>query len=402
MIHPFIPALHLKTDTNQEMKKYPKIRIVYGRRRPNSKGECSVEIEISHEGKRKWISTGVSVLPRYWKERQKKIVGISQAFDLNLKIEASENFISNYIRKQIVNERDFSWAALDAAMKTSTNSGSFIEFVARQIEESTDKAPNTIKNYKAFLSLLKRYGKIQTFSDIDKPSILRFDDWLHKCNYIQPTIANYHKFMKVFLNKAMAQELISSYPYTGIRISKGKSRMRRYLEMDELHKIEIAEMSTTSQKRVRDLFLFQCYTGMSYADMQRFDISKVEQRGNKYILRDTRQKTEEEYTLVLLPQAMEILARYNNKLPITSNQKYNLRLKEVGELADVNIKLTSHMGCHTYATMCLNIGISIETISKMLGHTDIKTTQIYAKMLHKSVEEASEKIEQELIRLSKE
>lgn len=384
------------------MKKYPKIRIVYGRRRPNSKGECSVEIEISHEGKRKWISTGVSVLPRYWKERQKKIVGISQAFDLNLKIEASENFISNYIRKQIVNERDFSWAALDAAMKTSTNSGSFIEFVARQIEESTDKAPNTIKNYKAFLSLLKRYGKIQTFSDIDKPSILRFDDWLHKCNYIQPTIANYHKFMKVFLNKAMAQELISSYPYTGIRISKGKSRMRRYLEMDELHKIEIAEMSTTSQKRVRDLFLFQCYTGMSYADMQRFDISKVEQRGNKYILRDTRQKTEEEYTLVLLPQAMEILARYNNKLPITSNQKYNLRLKEVGELADVNIKLTSHMGCHTYATMCLNIGISIETISKMLGHTDIKTTQIYAKMLHKSVEEASEKIEQELIRLSKE
>lgn len=402
MIHPFIPALHLKTDTNQEMKKYPKIRIVYGRRRPNSKGECSVEIEISHEGKRKWISTGVSVLPRYWKERQKKIVGISQAFDLNLKIEASENFISNYIRKQIVNERDFSWAALDAAMKTSTNSGSFIEFVARQIEESTDKAPNTIKNYKAFLSLLKRYGKIQTFSDIDKPSILRFDDWLHKCNYIQPTIANYHKFMKVFLNKAMAQELISSYPYTGIRISKGKSRMRRYLEMDELHKIEIAEMSTTSQKRVRDLFLFQCYTGMSYADMQRFDISKVEQRGNKYILRDTRQKTEEEYTLVLLPQAMEILARYNNKLPITSNQKYNLRLKEVGELADVNIKLTSHMGRHTYATMCLNIGISIETISKMLGHTDIKTTQIYAKMLHKSVEEASEKIEQELIRLSKE
>lgn len=384
------------------MKKYPKIRIVYGRRRPNSKGECSVEIEISHEGKRKWISTGVSVLPRYWKERQKKIVGISQAFDLNLKIEASENFISNYIRKQIVNERDFSWAALDAAMKTSTNSGSFIEFVARQIEESTDKAPNTIKNYKAFLSLLKRYGKIQTFSDIDKPSILRFDDWLHKCNYIQPTIANYHKFMKVFLNKAMAQELISSYPYTGIRISKGKSRMRRYLEMDELHKIEIAEMSTTSQKRVRDLFLFQCYTGMSYADMQRFDISKVEQRGNKYILRDTRQKTEEEYTLVLLPQAMEILARYNNKLPITSNQKYNLRLKEVGELADVNIKLTSHMGRHTYATMCLNIGISIETISKMLGHTDIKTTQIYAKMLHKSVEEASEKIEQELIRLSKE
>lgn len=338
----------------------------------------------------------------FLKQYPKKIVGISQAFDLNLKIEASENFISNYIRKQIVNERDFSWAALDAAMKTSTNSGSFIEFVARQIEESTDKAPNTIKNYKAFLSLLKRYGKIQTFSDIDKPSILRFDDWLHKCNYIQPTIANYHKFMKVFLNKAMAQELISSYPYTGIRISKGKSRMRRYLEMDELHKIEIAEMSTTSQKRVRDLFLFQCYTGMSYADMQRFDISKVEQRGNKYILRDTRQKTEEEYTLVLLPQAMEILARYNNKLPITSNQKYNLRLKEVGELADVNIKLTSHMEYHTYATMCLNIGISIETISKMLGHTDIKTTQIYAKMLHKSVEEASEKIEQELIRLSKE
>lgn len=108
---------------------------------------------------------------------------------------------------------------------------------------------------------------------------------------------------------------------------------------------------------------------------------------------DIRLKTEENYFIVLLSPAMEILRKYDYVLPIISNQQYNLRLKIVADYAGLDRNLTVHMSRHTFATMCLNNGVKMENVSKMLGHTNVRTTQQYAKVLNAEVEKDFEMLE---------
>ena len=174
----------------------------------------------------------------------------------------------------------------------------------------------------------------------------------------------------------------------GFRVDQGKPRKRRFLSPEELVRIETCKVATPSLEKVRDMFMFQCYTGLAYSDLRKFDFRLVQQRGNRYILHDVRKKTNEDFYIVLLPPAMEILGKYEYKLPLMTNEQYNMRLKLIAESAGLDKNLTSHMGRHTFATMSLNSGIKIEVLAQMMGHADIRTTQIYAKMINCTVEEA--------------
>ena len=119
----------------------------------------------------------------------------------------------------------------------------------------------------------------------------------------------------------------------------------------------------------------------------------MQKRGDKYVILDARVKTDENYFIVLLSPAMEILKKYNFVLPKITNQQYNLRLKIVADYAGLDRNLTVHMSRHTFATMCLNYGVKIENVSKMLGHTNVRTTQEYAKVLNTEVEKEFEMLE---------
>lgn len=132
---------------------------------------------------------------------------------------------------------------------------------------------------------------------------------------------------------------------------------------------------------------------MAYADMFKFDFKNVIEDNGKYIIRDERIKTEEEYFIVLLSPAIDILKKYNYSLPKISNYQYNQKLKIVADYAKINKNLTSHMGRHSFAVLALNLGVKIENLAKMMGHTDIKTTQVYAKVLNESVKTEFEKLE---------
>lgn len=180
----------------------------------------------------------------------------------------------------------------------------------------------------------------------------------------------------MYINDAIQSEIIGSNPYDGIKIERGKSGVRRYL----------------THRRLR-LFLFQCYTGFAYAELAKFDFTKVVERNGKFVVHDIRQKTSELFYIVLLSPAVNILKKYNFKLPIISSQQYNVQLKAVVALAGLQKSLTSHMGRHTFAVMVLNNGVRIETVSKMMGHSDIKTTQIYAQFLNSEVEREFDRLE---------
>ena len=160
-----------------------------------------------------------------------------------------------------------------------------------------------------------------------------------------------------------------------------------------LKKIDIPRL-----EEVRDVFIFCCYTGFAYSDIYKFDYDAVTKGidGNAW-LTTQRQKTGTKESVPLLPIALDIINKYrdhkyciedNKLLPVNSNQRYNGYLKEIATLCKINKKITSHIARHTFATtITLANGVPIETVSTMLGHNSIRTSQIYAKVVEQKVSE---------------
>lgn len=149
------------------------------------------------------------------------------------------------------------------------------------------------------------------------------------------------------------------------------------LSISDLNKIKNKHFHIDRLNKIRDLFLFQCYTGLAYADMKNLNKNNI--KNNMIIIQ--RQKTDIQSVIPLLPQALEILEKYDYNLPVLSNQKYNSYLKEVGYLSDIQAVMHSHLARHTYATLLLNNNVPVQVISKALGHSNTRITEkVYAKM----------------------
>lgn len=325
------------------------------------------------------------------------VVKHPDAADLNLRIDTFINEIKSYINKLMIEGAPFSFDGLSLFMAgDKTGDPNVEEYIKEKISERNDLREMTKRNHREILGILTEYGKFTTLGKLSPRLIMDFDNWLKGREYKQTTVAAYHKTLKTYINIAIKEELIKASPYRGIKIDKGKSASRKYLTDDELKAVIKLQSEDPATARARDLFLFQCYTGLAYADLMRFDFTTVTQRDGKFIVRDIRQKSEEEYYIVLLTPAVEILEKYKYVLPKISNQKYNAALKAVAAGAGIKFSLTTHCGRHTFATYCLNHGVSIETLAPMMGHSDIKTTQIYARMVNKTVESAFECLEQSL------
>ena len=376
------------------INSYPRVKVIWGRRKSTSDSSISpVEIEIYFQRKRKWISTGVTARKDNWNDT-KWITGRADALDANLQIEQLHSVILTFVRKLAIEKKPFTWAALDTILENRNVNDSFLKFVQNRVSTRKDIKESTRRNHKKFAVALAEFGRLIDFKDITTANIQHYDQWLrNRKTYTQSTIASYHKYMKVYINEALRLEYITRNPYEAIRIDNGRPGVRKFLTPEELFSIQNCEIKSGSIDRVRDVFVFQCYTGLSYSDLKKFDFQKVEQRGERFILHDIRKKTEEDYYIVLLPPAMEILKKYDYNLPVMTNEQYNMRLKLVADYAGLNKNLTSHMGRHTFATMSLNSGIKIEVLAQMMGHADIRTTQIYAQMINCTVEEAYSALE---------
>lgn len=377
------------------MENYPNLKIIYDRRQVSNKNkEGTVEIEIYFQSKRKWISTGVKILPSYWNPSRKRIEKRSDSVELNDRINNLYVQIEKFIHKLIITETPFSWLLMNQFLSNKKEEDSFIKFVSHLIDTRNDISEGTRRNHRKFYKALLEFGLIKNFQDLTKLNVINYDDWLHtRKTILQSTVACYHKYLKIYVNEALRRELITKNPYDGIKIEKGKSTKRKFLTQEEIRKICSVNLKTSSLIKVRDLFIFQIFTGLAYADLKRFDFKNVIERNGRYLLLDQRQKTGEDYYIVFLPPAVKILKDYNYQLPLMSLEQYNMRLKIVGDAAGIDKSLTSHMGRHTYATQCLNSGISIEVLAKMMGHADIRTTQIYAKLVNPTIEAAYSHLE---------
>jgi site-specific recombinase XerD len=377
--------------------KYPTMRFVFDRKHVATRNKKGlVQIEVTSEGKRKWIGTSVKLYADQWNEK-KKVVNSVHSIQLNAMLDGMMSKLNDFILDLFRNDQQFDFEKLNAFLEKSNHSDSFIDFVRTRIEDRTDIEESTRKQHRTLLQSLEKFGKLNYMDDLTKANITLYDEFLHQQEISQPTIYNYHKRLKRYLHEAMKFGLLNENPYVGLHFERGRFEKRKYLTEEELKMIRTCKINMPSIDRIRDLFLFQCYTGLAYADFEKFNFEKdVEERNGKYIVSDRRKKTNEDYKIVLLTPAIEILKKYDYKLPIISNQKYNVSLKVVAQYAGIDKNITTHMGRHTFAVFALNNGVPIEIVAKMLGHTNIRTTQVYAKVLNSEVEKGFDLLESKI------
>lgn len=266
----------------------------------------------------------------------------------------------------------------------------FIEFMREEVRREKLR-DGTLRHKKLVIETLECYGKIRTLADLTPANIRAFDRWLHDTGErTEVTIWNYHKRIKKYTRILKLNEIIDQDPYEYCKISHGHSKPRTPLTEQELLKLRKVKL-IDKLDRVRDLFIFAAYTGMAYADVQRFNFKEMTHKiGRLYYIDSERLKTGTEFYTPILKPAMEVLKKYDYKLPRITNQKANDYLHVIEVQCGFKKSLTFHLARHSFATLALAHDVPIEDISRMLGHSDIKTTQIYCKILKTTVQRHSE------------
>ena len=192
--------------------------------------------------------------------------------------------------------------------------------------------------------------------------------------------------LKTMLATARNMGKMKADIFEGIKPHFKKCEDIKYLTDEELKAVEEKVLDIERMSKIRDCFLFQCYSGLAFCDMvdlKKEDI-KTDEQGRKYIIK-TRQKTNVRFTILLLPKAVSILERYDYHLPVISNQRYNQYLKTLADVCGIKKNLTTHCGRYTAATQMLNHSISLDVVAKVLGHSSTAMTVRYAKLLDKTV-----------------
>jgi len=259
-------------------------------------------------------------------------------------------------------------------------------------------SPSTLRRYQDSLNHLIRYMKSNyrtdqvVIGDVDHEFLEGFEHHLKvKAGNQHNTAMRHIKCFRKIVRYALSTQLIDIDPFMRFKMTIKPVR-RDCLTQEEVKLIQEKRFEIPRIQIVKDLFILQCFTGLAYVDLSgltKENIAFGADGSPKSIVVD-RKKTGERCFIPLLPGAVEILNSYSDHpvrqlkgklLPVPSNQKMNAYLKEIGDLCGIKKALTTHLARHTFATMALSNGVQFEVVSKLLGHSDLKTTRLYAKLL---------------------
>ncbi len=273
-----------------------------------------------------------------------------------------------------------------------------------------NRSERSAKAYRyAFNHLAKFINENYKLSDIpftalDRSFIDKYDLWLRvDCGLAAGTIVLLVTQLGTIINNALTDGIITADPFAGYEPERPE-RKPKYLTRKELNKLTTTPLTCSNHYLIRDLFLFSCYTGMPYGDMCKLtdeDISIAED--DVVWIKSSRGKTGVDFEIPLLDLPLRILEKYRGiepdgrLLPMYENGELNRQLKRIAAACGIKRNLNWHMGRHTYATeITLSQGVPIETVSRMLGHTRISTTQIYAKVTDDKVDREMKAMEKRI------
>ena len=378
--------------------KVPKVKLVYDRKkRATNTHEGTIELRVLFQCKQKFLSTGVAILPRQWDEKNECVKLRNDATSLNKALSLIKNAAVDLLM-EMVQQGIVDLSRLSEVLKPKVNDLTFHEYMKERIEKR-NVSENTRERYVSFYKIfVEEYGKMVNFSDITEAGIRDYDEWLHKRMINghlmqQSTIYSHHKYLRLFIYDALTDGHVDKNPYQSrlIKIDHGEGGQIPCLTINQVETIEGLDLVGFLDK-TRDLFLFQCYTGLAFADMQKFRLKDYAQdEDGKYLIKGQRTKTDTTYIFVLSEKALAIVGKYKGRIPSISNQKYNQYLKVIGQMIGVPT-LHSHMGRSTFASTCLNQGMNTDVLKHALGHTTTIQTNRYATMQDNTIKRAFEDI----------
>lgn len=382
-------------------------KIVFDRKkRAKREGHGTIEIRVTVARHTYYISTGVRVREREWKAGM--VVNRPDAHSLNERLGVIYEKVCASANDCIRQGKPISTEAIKRDVwgvnEAMSDDPLFLDWVEKQIEVLT-VAYGTKKQYRTLLHRLTELGKMAKWADVTAENIVEFDVWLHQRRkksgdaIIDAAVFKYHRSLKALLNRAVTFEKIDRNPYELLKgkFKRGDKENVEYLTESEMKRFEALDVSSDLTMQIsKDIFTFQMYTGLSYSDAMAFDFSQYRQENGKWINTGERIKTGVPFVSSLLPPAVSVLEKYDFKIPQIENHVYNRALKALGVMAQIPIPLHSHLARHTFATWMLRNGAKIENVSRMLGHTNIRQTQRYAKVLAESVHEDYDKVERKM------
>ena len=371
-----------------------------------SDGLAGIYCRITADGKRAEMSIGRKVAIDKWDAAAERVKGVSGgAKEINTLMLSIQNDLLEKQRE--FNRQGISFTAADlrdAYLGKSHTAKMLLEL----FKEHNDKIFRLIRSGEYSLGTFKRYDTVHNhlreyikanyqgsdiaLKDIDYKFIESFAFFLKsEKNCATNTALKYIRNFKKIVRIAQAHNYIQKDPFINWKM-KRKVVNREFLSEAELKRMSEKEFEMDRLSQVRDIFIFSCFTGLAYIDVQKLTRKDIllGADGSKWI-KIKRTKTDTPSSIPVLPEAQYILDKYanfpqvdsaNKLLPVASNQKVNAYLKEIAVLCKINKTLTFHLARHTFATtVTLSRGVPIETVSKMLGHTNLTTTQHYAKVL---------------------
>ena len=379
-----------------------------------SNGSCPIYIKVIFNRKSITISTGKSITEERWKEtdnlrkllRQDKEKVLKEFLDLYiLKIEKIHNQVERYQEtisidefklKILGKESEDAKPTLVSIIEEHNLHFAKLVAVGERSKASLQKY-NRVKdliqlfNHKKFGSKNIQIEKINSAYIYNLESYLKFEsEFKGKLGIKNNSVVKYFKNLKTICNYAIKMDLIDKNPFNSYS-GKIKEIEATFLTEEELERIENKIFKIERLERVKDIFLFSCYTGYAPVDALKLTRKNIIQDAEKTLwIKTNRQKTETKANVPLLPPALKIINKYQFEgetlIPKISNQKMNAYLKEIAEIIGLDKTLTWYVSRHTFATtVTLGNGIKIENVSSMLGHKTIRQTQHYAKVLDQNV-----------------
>lgn len=380
-------------------------------RNRNKSVKVPIYLRLTVNGKRSELSISRKIEPEKWHARLGKMKGSdAKAVQLNQYLDTVRSKINRIHQRFIDEEKPFTALDIKSAY---VDDGDKLKMLVVLFEEHNaemekligkDFALGTWKRYNTTKKHVQEYVKSEyrrsdiPVRDVNLKFIKGFEYFLKvtkNCNH--NSALKYINNFKKIIRLAVAHEWISKDPFYNYKV-QFKTVEREYLTKQELESIVNLEIRMPRLDIVRDMFVFCCFTGLAYIDVKKLTPNNIVPHidGSQWI-QSARQKTRSKLGIPLLPSAMEILEKYEDHpkvqngecvIPVLSNQKSNAYLKEIADRCGITKNLTTHLARHTFATtVTLSNGMPIETVGKLLGHKNLRTTQHYAKIVNKKVSE---------------
>lgn len=383
----------------------------------NKEGKAGIMIRLTVNGEVSQFSSKLDTEPDMWDVRTGRVAGNSmKARQLNGLLDNMQTSLRNHYYE--IEKRESYVTAekvRNAFLGIETKQRTLLELFKKQNDDARklvgiSKTPATLAKYDRCYRRMEEFIMYQyklsdiALKEINHMFITDFETYLRsvsKCN--ENTTAKFMQTFRMIVIIAKNNGWIFTDPFANYKI-RLKRVDRGYLTDAELQKIMKKKFPTKRLEQVRDVFLFSCYTGLSYVDVKDLKASEIctSFDGKLWIMKH-RQKTDTPVNVPLLKIPLAILKKYEGQLPkgellpVLSNQKLNSYLKEIGDLCGINKNITFHVARHTFATTTtLSKGVPIETVSKMLGHTNIETTQIYARITNEKIRKDMSLLEDKL------